>query len=73
MRDAAARMLYLKHIINLKQEHNVVNTSWPGGGLTGPLWRAEGALYAHRTGSLYVMVGVVVADQLMCQLLAWIK
>ena len=70
MRDAAAQLLSLEHSRALNSGHTLVNTNWPGGGLTGPLWRAEGAVHVTTDGSLAVLVGVVLAGQLMSQLRA---
>ena len=70
MRDAAAQLLSLKQIIALNSDHTLVNTNWPDGRLTGPLWRAEGAVHVNTNGSLAVLVGVVLAGQLMSQLRA---
>ena len=70
MRDAAAQLLSLKQVIALNSDQTLVNTNWPDGRLTGPLWRAEGAVHVHTNGSLAVLVGVVLDGQLMSQLRA---
>ena len=70
MRGAAVQLLSLKQLIALKSDQTLVNTNWPGGRLTGPLWRAEGAVHVHTNGSLAVLVGVVLDGQLMSQLRA---
>ena len=70
MRDAAAQLLSLKQNIALNSDQTLVNTNWPDGRLTGPLWRAEGAAHVNTNGSLAVLVGVVLAGQLMSQLRA---
>ena len=70
MRDAAAQLLSLKQIIALNSYQTLVNTNWPDGRLAGPLWRAEGAVHVNTNGSLAVLVGVVLAGQLMSQLRA---
>ena len=70
MRDAAAQLMSLKQIIALSSDQTLVNTHWPDGRLTGPLWRAEGAVHVTTDGSLAVLVGVVMAGQLMYQLQA---
>ena len=67
---AAAQLLSLKQIIALNSDQTLVNTNWPDGRLTGPLWRAEGAVHVNTSGSLAVLVGVVMAGQLMSQLRA---
>ena len=70
MRGAAAHLLSLKQNIALKSDQTLVSTNWPDGRLTGPLWRAEGAVYVHNKGSLAVLVGVVLAGQIVFQLRA---
>ena len=70
MRDAAGQLLSVNHSIALNSDHTLVNTNWPDGRLTGPLWRAEGAVHVNNNGALAVLVGVVLAGQLMSQLRA---
>ena len=70
MRNAAAQLLSVKQTIALNSDQTLVNTNWPDGRLTGPLWRAEGAVHVHTNGSLAVLVGVVLDGQLMSQLRA---
>ena len=72
MRDAAGQLLSVNHSIALNADHTLVNTNWPDGRLTGPLWRAEGAVHVNTNGSLAVLVGGVLAGQLMSQLRALI-
>ena len=73
MRHASAQVMSLKHSITLNESHDLLNTKWPGGGLAGPLWSAEGALYVNSNGSMAVLVGIVLDGQLIVQLLAFVN